>query len=243
MNTLHYLPKWPLVALLLVAVVRLGAQTDPDMPASRFSLSVEGNAGVSDRLYINDGTVPASIADVIEDGERPDIAWEAALLSEYRISRWFGIQTGIRYTRWGYRSAKEPLIWANPEPGLADASRTQQKLVFIGVPIRGTIHLNWGKTRWTGYLGWSPGLTISHQHLITLYYPDRTETNDIYSGAEYREFNMTGEAGFGLVVPISSSLSLSFTPNIRMHTWGFYEDVPLNRRLFSYGLSAGLTMN
>ena len=84
---------------------------------------------------------------------------------------------------------------------------------------------------------------ISHQHLITLYYPDRTETNDIYSGAEYREFNMTGEAGFGLVVPISSSLSLSFTPNIRMHTWGFYEDVPLNRRLFSYGLSAGLTMN
>ena len=83
---------------------------------------------------------------------------------------------------------------------------------------------------------------IKHRDFNTFYYADRTETVDMGTGATYREFNMTGEAGFGWVVPVSPALSLSFTPNIRMHTWGLYEEASLNRRLFSYGLSVGLTV-
>lgn len=154
MKSAYFLFSWTITFLLVTQVCSLGAQTIQEVPTTRFSMSIDGNVGVSDRLFVNDGSAPSFIENVFDDIERPDIAWEAALLTEYRINHWFGVQTGIRYTRWGYRSRKEPLIWANPSPELAEASRHQQKLTFIGVHIRCAFHLAlWKPCGWPTWAG------------------------------------------------------------------------------------------
>jgi hypothetical protein len=211
--------------------------------ASKFTLKVESNIGLSDRMFVNDGSVPEVIEDLWSNIEKPKIGYELGLLIAYNLTDRWSLQSGLRYADWGYKTDKTALYTDFPNPLFPDFTETKSQNRYLELPIRINYYFRSGTNQVYIWGGYSPSYNLTNTIITKSYFSDETVTSkmeDTPFNYSYRKINMVGELGVGLQRMISNKIGLTIGPNLRTQSFGIVKDAPLNRILFFYGLSVGL---
>lgn len=210
----------------------------------KWHVGIEYNIGVSDRIFVNDGTVDDVLQRIIESTEKTRLGHEVGLLTSYAVSPRFDLQTGLKASFWGYKTEKKQLAFGWPEPNPIVSTQTKATNTFLELPIRGVYHLS-AEPKSSSFMvivGIAPTFHVRNKFVQINEYENRTEiieTSEDMLG-KYRTFNMTAELGIAWQKMLSDKLRLRITPNFRMHALDLVEHAALNRKLFFYGLSGGL---
>lgn len=210
---------------------------------NHIQLRVESNIGYSDRFFINDGSVPETVVAIWEGIEKSKVAYSIGVLVELKLTKHLGIQAGGRYVDWGYQTDKTEFVSAVVFSQLPEFTETKSQNRYLEVPIRFGYNIPLGSSQLYFTGGWYPSFNVSNNMVIKRYFGSRVEverTTDNSSQYPYRYVNMIGEFGFGIQKMFSEKLGFAIGPSVRTQTFGIRQDVPLNRAMFFYGLSAAI---
>lgn len=210
---------------------------------SKFTLRIESNIGLSDRMFVNDGSVPEIIVDLWSEIEKTKIGYELGLLIGYNLTDRLSLQSGLRYIDWGYKTDKRALHSAVPDPVVPDFTESKSQNRYLELPLRINYYFQLGSNKVYIWGGYSPSYNLANAVITKSYFSDRTEIMRIEDGSSdypYRKINMVGELGIGLQRMISNKIGITFGPNLRTQSFGITKGAPLNRMLVFYGLSVGL---
>jgi len=213
---------------------------------SRFSIGIQVNPGVSDRMFISDGSPGVVfVEEVFSKIEKSTFGYDAGVIVEYKINEKFRLQSGVNYVKWGYESDRRSLFFTfEPEPTLPEATKNEGENTYLEIPLSLSYHLNFKQGSLFFLLGSSMAYNLKNTNKMILFYPDRTEVSEADDEmAEFRKINFTNQLGIGLERTLNSTFSVFIMPNFKIQTFAIAKDVPLNRRLFFYGVSFGVKVN
>lgn len=214
----------------------LGAQN------STFSFWIESNIGVSDRLFVNDGSVPDAVVEIRSNLEKIRMGYDLGILVEYPLTGRWSLQSGLKYANWGYRTDKMTFNFAEPNSEFPGSQKTRTQNVYLEIPIRLNYHFALRRGQVFVWGAYSPSYNVSNTIKIRSYYPDEAVTDKIDDPEDdkYRTINMIGEFGVGWQVALSNKIAVRIGPNFRWQTLGQAQEAPLNRKLTFYGLLMGI---
>lgn len=208
---------------------------------SRFDIGILGSIGISDRMFISDGTIPDGIKDQFSKTEKPKLGFEFGVLVEYKVSNSIGIQSGMRYVEWGYKSEKRVLDFGFPNPSTGVEIQSGSINQYIELPMKFIYYLNSEKSRWFFNIGYFPSINLKNYNTSKLFSDSGTEkTKEEDTSTSYRGLNLIGEIGIGWEKTLSQKLSLFINPTFKIQSFGISSNAALNRRLLFYGVSIGV---
>lgn len=209
---------------------------------STFTFWIESNTGISDRLFVNDGSIPDAVVEIRSNLEKVRLGYELGLLVEYPLTDRWSVQSGMKYVNWGCQTGRVALNPAIPGPEFPQTQKTKTQNVYLEIPIRVNYKIPLGKGRVLVWGGYSPSYNVRNTITTRSYYTDEaiTEKRDDPDDDRYRRVNLVAELGLGWQVPLSDKLGLRVGPNVRLQTLGQVDEVPLNRQLTFYGLALGI---
>ena len=217
---------------------------------SKFHIGIELNPGKSDRRLISNDATADIAKEVFSKIEKKTFGYDAGVIIEYQINEKFRLQSGVKYVRWGYESDKRYFFTGipdpnnpnpNPSPSIPEAVKNEGENTYVEIPLSLSYYLNTKHASLFFMLGSSMTYNLKNTNKMISFYFDRTEEMEIEDEVvTFRKINFVHQIGIGLERAINSSFSVFMMPNFKIQAFGIAKDVPLNRRLFFYGLSFGV---
>ena len=206
---------------------------------ARFSLALESNVGISDRTVVDNRPNPNISSSVVLDLEKQTFGYDLGLLCSYNINEDLSITAGLKYVSWGFRSENDLLFPDSPESQGTITNRGINN--YIEVPIRLSHYFKPAQEGFFITFGFIPSYNIDNRTIINVMFLDGSE-NEFQLDESWidRKWNALLELGFGYEKKISQKLAIYIAPNFRVQNFPIAVSVPLNRRLFFYGIATGI---
>lgn len=195
-------------------------------------------------LVTNSNVSPTSsfgpIVSSIGRYETGKISFAGNVFSEYAITEKLKVSAGVGYLNNGVQSSFENLIFGTASsPDFPESIVTYHNHHNIEIPV--LFKLYFGK-RFYGQAGLSTTFNLSNK--ITTKYTyvngasDKSTVND--NSTPYRKTNLYANLGIGFDYLVKEKFALYIQPYTQYGFLGIAENVPLNRIMFSFGLSTGI---
>ncbi|MFT6746571.1 MAG: hypothetical protein ACJAZ2_000912 [Glaciecola sp.] len=182
----------------------------------------------------------APIVSSIGRYETGKISFAGNTFVEYAITEKLKISAGVGYLNNGVQSSFDNLIF-----GIPTGSDFPESIVIyhnhhnIEIPV--LFKLYFGK-KFYGQAGLSATLNLSNKTTTAYTYgsgtSEKTTVND--NSTPYRKTNLYANLGFGFDYLVKEKFALYIQPCTQYGFLGIAENVPLNRIMFSFGLSTGI---
>lgn len=217
-----------LSTILFFPVLKINAQViTPVKKESKVSIGLVQSANLSYRFT-------RSTADFnwMEDGldsiEKPLLCFSTALMFKFNIKNRLQLNTGVSYSKIGYQYEEGSLI---------GFKNYQETFNIIEVPIQVSYKLTTNKSYAYMSLGVSPGYIFSSRAAYLL--EDEKDWKSMALSSDYSKFQVNASISFGGSFKLDNSWDLKTELFYNQHVLSL-SDGPLEKRLFSAGLSVGL---
>lgn len=231
------------IKFIILPIIGLLLQSNLNAQDEKIILGIESTIGVSDRIFQNDGTVPDIIQEIYSDLEKPKVSYEIGMSVEYKLSKKLSIQSGIKFSNWGYRTNKREFNWGFPDPELPQFMKQRTQNFYLKVPVMLNRYIELRNSIFFLKGGFSIDYNLSNRIKTKIYFQERVETTNLEQDLinyRHRKINITADLGLGWQKPVFKKYLLEVGPVFRMQTFGIVKSATLNRRLYVYGVSFGL---
>jgi len=227
--------KKALLFLFLFASSLASGQT------SKFRFGLALNAGRTDNIQSNDGSVPNVVSNAYKDLEQRSIGYSGQIFTQYSTSSKFKLQVGMGYVRTEYATEIKELVFAQPEPNMPRYSKFEYSHQDLMLPIQARYNFSVKKNTFYVLGGISPLFKLKRSKTNTLWYADGSISSktDDDSVTDYRTLNFNGSFGIGYDLKVAKKMNVFFQPTFDCNLLGASKSASLNRRVYSVGLSVG----
>ncbi len=205
-----------------------------------FGLSLAPSLGFP--LYVDDGTAPGGVTEIIKDTETWTPGGSATLLIKMRLSEKLGLSTGFGYVVSGFGTKKNKVSPPQPPSSFPESIKLIYRKNYLELPL--LVNCKLGHSDELGFFYLSGGaslwINLANKTIQVATFADgkkeRTSVED--NSSEYRKSNFLIQLGFGFEQQLSDRLRLAIEPQVKMTMLTLIEEqVPLNRKLLTAGLS------
>jgi hypothetical protein len=217
-----------LSTFLFLPVLKITAQLNtPVEKESKVSIGLVQSANVSYRFS-------RSIAEFnwmkngLDSIEKPLVCYSTALLFKFNIKNRLQLNTGVSYSKIGYQYKEGSLI---------GFKNYQETFNIIEVPIQVSYKLTPNKSYAYMSLGVSPGYIFSSRAAYLL--ENENDWKSMELSSDYSKFQLNASLSFGGSFKLDNSWDLKTELFYNQYVLSLSEG-PIEKRLFSAGLSVGL---
>ena len=223
--------------LLLIVTLALGQSGIP------LKLFVYPN--ISQPTYQSNDPHLDFIVDTYKELEKPKTSYSIGFQAGLSLNNYWYLYSGVNYMKTGYKTKKRRQRPAVPGPSIPEFFQIKYIITNIEIPIHAQrIISKKEKIKYYAIAGPSLWFNISHkQNEISTYEDGRVEKEKRDDKkTEYKAVNLAASLGFGLEWVLNEKFSFYVQPLTQMGFLGMAIDVPLNRDIFNFGLSAGFIL-
>ncbi|MBL0183329.1 MAG: PorT family protein [Chitinophagaceae bacterium] len=230
--------------ILLITASSFTAQGQGNKPAKHFKQIQVGINFSPDydfrTLKNNDGSSSSGL--VIKsrnDVEAVKFGYTTGFNICINFSQLAALETGIQYSNKGYKTKKQALFYAPPNPGLPVNSKSIYSYQYIGIPLKVKVGFGNGKVRFLSSVGLMANFLLNvKQTSIYEYSDNRTEKKKQSTTAGYKKVDISPTISVGIDYKISSRIHLTAEPTFR---YGIIKttDTPVTENLWNAGLNIG----
>ena len=191
---------------------------------------------------ISDNTTPTSpIGSTVEENEIWKPSFCSNIFVDYRLSKNSIVGIGIGYQNNGERTKKTDINFSTPDPSLPLQVRFIYNRYNIEIRIYYKHMLH---NKFFVLVGTSGLINIYNTTTNVQYFPNNSNERNIENdiSTDYREFNISGNFGFGLDYFSTKKATFFLLPYIQYGILGISKSATLNRNFLSLGISTGIKL-
>jgi hypothetical protein len=207
----------------------------------KFKLGLSLNPSISNNIISNNGNTPKVVGSIFRSIEKPILAYEIGVFSEYDLNHKSKLRIGFGYSNAGYRTEKRKTLTAVPEPSLPEYTQFVWKHQDVVIPILYSKYLKNGLSKIYLIGGVEPQIKINRTVRFNEWFLNgSSNTNQNKDNStEFRRINVNLVLGIGYDLKLSPKNRLFIQPTIDCNILGTSKNANLNRRIYCIGLTVG----
>jgi opacity protein-like surface antigen len=179
------------------------------------------------------------------DNEKPNFGYTSGLNIKYNISKKIGFEIGAQYSKKGYTTKKETLLWdyAFPSSDLVNENglfpnkfKQNFNYHYIDIPLRVIFSSDASKVQFITSIGITTNLLIKANSPNIYYYKDGSIKRQVHNKDNYKKINITPTISAGIAYQLSDKLKLNIEPTYRFGLLKTSSST-INEYLWSVGLN------
>lgn len=233
--------------LLFLSISQLNfAQENATTSFSRFQLGIHFSGDLAYRQLFNTSSdsLVISMVEWMKSKQSPIFGLNTGVNLCYRFSSRFGIESGLQFSKKGYRWGND--VWILDETKSAggylqkNATTTSINFYSISVPVRGNVHLGEKRLKFLLSAGFLVDYLVENRQVDKFNVDGKPFLKNVFKQTdEYERFNFTPTLSLGASYEWTPRMTLRIEPTFRYGL--IYPDHNLvHTRLWSAGLNGGL---
>lgn len=218
--------------------ISVKSQTEEPKP-KKFSFGVNFSPDYSYRRLVLEND-PWNFVDSRNKVDGPQFGFTTGILTDYKFSTRFSIETGIQFSDKG-ETFKMPIQeFGYPDPLTSEQPKklfVKYHYYYLGVPLKLNYYFYQKRIRMNVSAGVSTDFFLDAKSKTVMKFSDRTETyeND-ESGVDFNNVNLIGLVGFGAETDLFQRIRIRVEPVFRYSLTPMVDDL-MKEYLYSAGLN------